>query len=726
MPIIKKVTSGGYETTVAGVHLLTEDPRPGHNVMYLGQGYDAHDAITLKPLWGLAGTFVPSTTSSSYGGSSLTNASNGHNHEQNSLTYMMLAGKHPCGYGGLVKTAAINNASYSQLNGTHLLTLNMDSENRREFHQIKDNGDGTSTIMITNQSMGNCGHEGYSVKVDYVNLPDDQELYEASPSYWATHTTTTVLRGCQMGYSALDGTNSGFAVLSNVITTYPTYPNMTMMTPGGLYSVENSYGSTGSGSGYYMQFCGMSRVDGRPIFIERRHSNYTPHFVVCKYTGSSWTTLLSEYNTSAGYASFASVSTSYTYNNSLGTGAGVKDHNTGTTDSYARFGSTWFRENDTTSKYLYSIHPQPYGGAFFADVIRWDTTTDTFVGAGMQGPSTLYATLYHRTASGGNAGYTTINQWGKHPMESTTLATSSGHSGTQQALSHAMVCDVHGYTDATGATETAWDPTGMTGDIVAFSDFNVTRDNGAYDSDDIYRRLRCWTTYRYSTTDYYYYCYMRSTTVIPETPIDYVWCDSGKTVLGVICLNATYLYQCRKGSAISHGNTAGANFKEDTSTATSTFNVEPATNQMGWVHTATIPHHVYQMGIDKYDRLWYVTYDVPGPYYATSSTNTERYHKQMWMITSATPHKVNLTGNATTDTITYSGSNIDKTLTIEALNFKGQRLAKTITLTISNTSAQFDNGSQTKDVTTSSSGTVDETITVTAAGSFNITAAFGA
>jgi len=98
----------------------------------------------------------------------------------------------------------------------------------------------------------------------------------------------------------------------------------------------------------------------------------------------------------------------------------------------------------------------------------------------------------------------------------------------------------------------------------------------------------------------------------------------------------------------------------------------------------------------------------------------------MWMLTTATPHKVNLTGNATTDTISYSGSNIDKTLTIEALNFKGQRLAKTITLNITSTNAQFDNGSQTKDVTTSASATVNETITVTGAGSFNITAAYGA
>jgi hypothetical protein len=210
--------------------------------------------------------------------------------------------------------------------------------------------------------------------------------------------------------------------------------------------------------------------------------------------------------------------------------------------------------------------------------------------------------------------------------------------------------------------------------------------------------------------------------------MDWVWCDSGKTTIAAICKNATYIYQCRKGASLTGGGTAGNSMYPGSSgdQNTNTFNLTVNASGIAWIHTATIPYQVIQMGIDKHDRLWYITHEAAGAGYAMTSSNNSSYHKQMWMLTTATPHKVNLTGNATTDTISYSGSNIDKTLTIEALNFKGQRLAKTITLNITSTNAQFDNGSQTKDVTTSASATVNETITVTGAGSFNITAAYGA
>lgn len=730
MPMIHKANAAGRLTTISSIHMLTEDARPGHNIMYIGQDLNAIDSVSLKPLYGLAGTFKATTSGGSYGGSpQFTGDGNG---ERHAMAYMMLAGKHPCGYQNFYATNLIANG-YNTNNVSGRLTYNMDAQNRKEFMDYKDNGDGTKDVIVHNQSMGNIGAEAYSAYFTYTNLPDDNELYEETPSYYTTHTTTTWLRGAMCGYTALDGSNAGFTMLSNMsATSYPTYPNITQFPVGGFYSAENSYMTGGAANGYYQQFVGMSRADGLPIVLERRHSQYRSWFRIAKWSGSAWTVLLNgAYGDNNNYNSFQAVSTTYTYNNTQINGAGTDtDNNSGTSDSYARYASTWFREDDTDSKYMYMVTPVSYSGVPFFDCIRWDTSTDTFVGAGMQGPSTSYAVFYHLLHTGGNGWETTVDDYVWSPKGAgLTLPTSSFHAGTEQALAYAMTADVHGYTNADGSVETPWNESGMTGNIVPVSCFNSTGVNNAFDSQFKVRSILCASTTRHSTTDYYYYMVFRGATIVPETIKDWVWCDSGKTTIAAMCPNATYIYQCRKGDTITTGTAAGGGaekFTYDTTTSSSTFNVTVNSGQMGWVHVATIPHAVIQMGIDKHDRLWYVTYDTPGPYYGATDANTKQYHKQMWMLTTQTPHKVNLTGNATTDTITYSGSNIDKTLTIEALNFKGQRIAKTITLTITGTSAQFDNGTQTKDVATSSSATVDETITVTGSGSFNITAAYGA
>ena len=730
MPVIWRASASGKETSYAGFHLLTEDPRAGHNVMYIGQDLLAIDAISLKPLYGLAGTVRAQSTTANWGGAVYHYSTNGQNHEQGSTTYMMLAGKHPCGYGRNGVGTNWNSTATSYHNAPSSITLNMDSENRREYHQVKDNGDGTKTIMMNNFVMGNFGHEGYSGKFDYVNIPDDHELYEVTPNSHTTHTTTAALRGCNLGYSALDGTNSGFLLMSNMVSSYPLYPNITSYIPGSTYSAENSYASGGASNGYYHQFCGMSRGDGRPIFIEREHSLHQPWFRICKWSGSAWTTLLDRFQTSAGAQAFSTVSTNYTYGN-LVTGTNTDtDSNSGSSDSFGRWGSVWFRNGSIDSKYLFTIQPTSFRGVPFFDIFRWDTTTDTFVGAGMQGVSTSYASFYHASYNAGLGYEGMVDDYLWTPKGTgKTLPGSSGAASVQnqQALTANMHCDVHGYTNADGSTSVPFDPQDAddTG-IVAMSVFNSSGEGTFYDDSHKGRSIGCYTTNQYSTNDYYYYLVWRGATVVPETPLDWVWCDEGKTTIAAICLNNTYIYQCRKGASIAHGTTSGDYFTYNNATSSSTFNVNPDADQMGWVHTATIPYTVLQMGIDKYDRLWYVTHEVPTGYTSASSDNTRYYHKQMWMITTATPFKINLTGNATTDTISYSGSNIDKTLTIEALNFKAQRVAKTITLTIHGSDAQFDNGTQTKDVTTSSSGTVNETITITGAGSFNITAAYGA
>ena len=726
MPLMWKESAEGINTTTPGLHFLTEDPRPGHNVMYFGQGKNAYDSVSLKPLWGLAGTFREDTSGSYYGGSGDLRGDN-QNGEYMQFTYMLLAGRQPCGFGKTNHTTTVaNTASYQGVPATAF--VNMDNEQRPTCHFIKDNGDGTHDLLLHSMQHGlSYGHEYYSSEYMYDAIPNDLELYEVNPTYGYSTSTPIGYKGILCGYSAMDGTNSGFLTMGQAAS-YPAYSTLYSHGSGKAPTLE-AYGSTSTTSGYFSQFAGMSRSDGLPIFFEYRHSLYTAFFRVTKYSGSAYTTLLNSYYTGNDQPRFQYVSTSYSYAAS----PGATVHNSGTGDSYGTLASAWFRHGSQGANHYYTVVPFVYSGSPVCDIIRWDRSTDTFAGAGVQGISSNYATSYHRI--GTSNGWSTFWNLAEAPYEARktlglTTATSSGHSGNDQALAYVLAADAHGFADATGATEYAFEteqyPGG--GNVLPITFMNMTGVDGAFDGRAAGRALFCTTVYSISGA-YNGSHQARSVTWVPETVNDWVWCDSGKTTIAAICKNATYIYQCRKGASLTGGGNSGTVSTPGSASAgydTNQFNYEVGSNGIAWVHTATIPYQVLQMGIDKHDRLWYVTYQAAGPYYLKTAANDKRYHKQMWMLTTATPHKVNLTGNATTDTISYTGSNIDKTLTIEALNFKGQRLAKTITLNITSTNAQFDNGSQTKDVTTSASATVNETITVTGAGSFNITAAYGA
>ena len=719
------------QAVTPSLHFLSEDPRPGHNVMYLGKNQQAYDSVSLKPLWGLAGSMKHASTSGTkYGGSNALSSVNT-NGEYSNMSYMLLAGKHPCGYGrNAYRTTVVNGETF--MNNSAALWGNMDNEQRPTQHFIKDNGDGTHDLIMNSEMLGfGRGHEYYAEGYHYTSIPDDMELYEVSPNHTYSTTTTTGYRGNHCGYSALDGTNSGFLSMNHGLTSYPQYPYLVSHILGSSPVIESYGGSTATNGGYYAQFAGFSRSDGMPIFFEYRHALYAPFFRVTKYNGTGWSTLLSNYYTNNNYQRFGYITTSYSYNQTLTT---FQETGNGANDSWMTLASCWFRHGSQAADMYYTVIPASYNGVPYADIIRWDRSTDTFTGAGVQGLSNQYASAWHRVGA--------TNGWqGTFPKSyvenayraayqtSANRPTSVYHSGTEQALAYATGCDAHGFASADGSTESAFEteqyPGG--GNILPITFMNMTQVDGAYDSRAQGRALFCTTVYAtgaaYSSTHQ-----ARSVTWVPETVLDWVWCDSGKTTIAAICKNATYIYQCRKGASLTTGTAAGTSMYPGTGgdQDTNTFNLTVNSNGIAWIHTATIPYQVIQMGIDKHDRLWYITHSAAGAGYNMSSGNNSTYHKQMWMLTTATPHKVNLTGNATTDTISYSGSNIDKTLTIEALNFKGQRLAKTITLNITSTNAQFDNGTQTKDVTTSASATVNETITVTGAGSFNITAAYGA
>lgn len=720
MPIISKIT---HNSAYAQVHrmLAVEDPRPGHNVIYLGDGAQAYDSITLKPIFGANGTFK--AASSPYLGGSSDLQHNQTNGEFTSRSWLMLAGKFPAGVGKerWYNYSTANNQNYFYVNVPVTSAWNQDPDQQKGHCAYKDNGDGTSELMITSSS-GNASWtkwESWISNAVYQAIPDDKELYEVKPVNAGNISTNTVpmYGGTPCGFTDLDGNNSGRLFLSTygALSRYPDRNYMWLSRYGAGHAGEGTMSK--NANGFYAQFVGMSRQDGNPIFWERQFSPYYSNtFQIAKYNGASHTSLFNNagvYNRAWGYNS-----TTYSYSNNR------PPHNSRTTDAYFNFASSWFRWASDSVDYKYLCFQAVFDSTnrgMYLDAIQWNQSDDTFKGAGISGESTTTATLYHLDAGGNTTDYRThMSNYFRDPYSADhSLGTEPTQAGATQGGMAAAWVDVHGHTNADGSTETPWTPHAVDNDdcfVTYFPSYGLIDDAGAKG-----RTIVTWHITR-NGNGAAYYARLRSMIVVPENAYDWVWLDSGKTVIGAICKNNTYIYQCRRGGVISGGATNGADYNPNNA-GTSTFNDTVANNEVGWVLTGIIPHQVQQMGIDKHDRVWYVTWDSDPHYYNSAQS---RYTKQAWMVTDQTPFNVSLTGNATTDTITYSGSNIDKTLTVESLNYKGQRLSSQITLNITGNDAQFDNGSATKTITTSSSGTVDETITITGSGTFNVTATFGA
>jgi len=700
--------------------LAVEDPRPGHNVIYLGDNAAAHDSVTLKPIFGAQGTFK--NPSSPYMGGAVDLQNTQTNGEYTSKTWLHLAGKFPAGQG---KTEWY---SYSGHNSTGTFyqnvpatsAWNMDPDQQKGQCAYKDNGDGTSEVHI-NSVAGNASWtrwESWTTNSTYRSIPDDKEIYEVKPDNSGNRSTNTspFYDGAACGFTDLDGNNSGrlFVAPYGNLARYPDKNYMFLARYTGGTASENSMKK--NSNGYFAQFVGMSRQDGNPIFWERHFSPYYASiFEIAKYNGAAWTSLLAPSN---GNRAWAYNSTSYSYSNNR------PPNGTRTSDAYMNFASSWWRWADDTVDYKYMCFQAVFDSTtrgVFLDCIQWNQSDDTFKGAGISGESSTTATLYHGDAGGNTSHYRNhMSNYFRDPVAADhSLGTEPTQSGPTQGAMAACFVDVHGHTNNNGSTETPWDPHAVgSNDCFAtyFPSYGPIDDAGSKG-----RTIVSWSISR-NGNGASYYAYLRCMVVVPENPFDWVWLDSGKTIIGAICKNNTYIYQFRRGSSITSPTTSGGDYNPDNA-GTTTFNDTLASNEVGWVLTGIIPHQVLQMGIDKHDRIWYVTWD-SDPMYYTGVQN--RYAKQAWMVTDQTPFNVSLTGNATTDTITYSGSNIDKTLTVESLNYKGQRLSSQITLNITGNDAQFDNGSATKTITTSSSGTVDETITITGSGTFNVTATFGA
>lgn len=722
MPIIFKERNSTrvFEVNNPMVNLITEDPRPGHNVIYLGSQYQAYDSITLKPILGVNGTFI-ALSNYNYGAGSVILDGCYSNGSRNAFTYMKLAGANPTGFGKRRwETATANTTTAIQAMGQMSNAWQMDSSFPSTEAVYKDFGDGSSQCYFISGYHNPMHFNQYCSIVQY-NLRDDQELYEVMPVNYNDNTGNPNT-GPLIGFSNTDGTHTGLYYISSYATSYYAYSRgMAVHQYNSTTNAESAYGPAGAND-YIMQSVGISRADGLPIILERWGGPYSTYFKIAKWSGTAYTALLSNHNTGQNESPFDSPNANYA-------GNGYQEHGAGLDDSYLNLASQWTKMNGSTSKYLFMFYPEwDANHRVHLHCIRWDTNTDTFVGAGMQGVSTQYTGMYHRAANSYSNYHTYLDSYTYTPYESGNL---TDDQATGQRGIHSTWADVHGYANRYGDSETYWDAESqtwqdnpVTTELQPISIFQATGMDGFDGGDANYRRILCgYTDSQNGDTCYYYN--LTGISTVPEMPYDWVWLNSGKTVIAAVCKNNTYIYQCRKGdSLLDEGDASGSPWLPTDESFNADIHDASAT-AMGWVHTATIPFQVIQIGTDKHDRVWYVTWEAESNMNGIT-TNLSQYAKQLWMMTDQTPFRVNLTGNATTDTITYSGSNIDKTLTIEALNFKGQKIAKNITLNITGSDARFDNASQTKNITTSATTTVNETITITGSGSFNITATFGA
>lgn len=707
MPIIaKEYYYNAPYALLKAMHLITEDPRPGHNIMYIGNNYQAVDAVTLKPLWGLNSKQV-SPSSNYMGGPGYYSPTNSNGEYSNQYGYMSLGGKRPAVNGNL-HTHNTLSAGYFWTNVSFEQAWNMDPDQKWGNIAWHDNGNGTSSIcMITGPKANYKCWETYGIYSGWwTNLPDDKELYEVGMNYCQSATTNPSphVGGTFLGWA--DG-----SVQSNYVgwltqaatyssTTYKNRSYLQFMREGtSMANLDKSINSR------HMQFAGISELDGGAIYFHIRDDQYNvpANWQIKKLSNGTESVLLTSYNTTQGGHPFPSYNSTYSYHN-------TRQHNSGTNDSFLLLGSEWFKSGNSSNNTYLSLHPVvDTNGRLCLDCFAWDKDTDTFTGAGVAGNSTTYAGVYM------------YNQSTSSPQSNMDAYWMSGHelgaSGdvSSQHHTHGIWVDWHNAMNNTGLALDSYSRDAHTAGTYKWaSAFPACGMAQKYDSEPKARTIVSWAIQCSGT--YMGYCKQRSFTVVPETPLEWCWLDHDKTLIAAVCMNNTYIYQYR-----NYNGTFNYNASLRTNDA---FNANMPSSGSGWIHTATIPYNLVQIGTDKLQRIWYVTWAADGGQY--SSGSPDRYNKQLWMVTQDTPFRVEFGGTVTTDTISYSGSNINKTLTVGAWSITGHRVASEITLNITGNDAQFDNGTQSKTITTSTSSDMTQTITITGSSQFNITAAYGA
>ena len=735
------ITQGQHNGANAGQQYYYEDTRPGHNIGYLGDGRMPVNSITFTPIFGPYPNDHKTTAGAiqSYSGAHY------------SPEYVT-AGNGTLVHGSWMRLGNPKIPTVSHFSTGRDVADTMDyfgnvlpynwiscvPDEQPMYMTVGTDAGADKNVHIQN-NFGGLG-EGYYGYYQNTVMNDGDELFSKLPNY-STANSNAAGYGIGFAHSYKTGGSAsyrGFHEIAYVsggsYHTFLPYINFRRNTT----STTGRYQSWGN----YRNISYLGTYGGYPYYLEISLGQNGMEVSAHSYDVDG-NTMTEVFNGDIGAGSAVDyASTSYD-----GGTQGVQ-HNSGTSDGYWKGPTKWMLSQGGAYRWL--MFPCFTTADFpVHNMVRMDTSSNAIQYSGYTA-STSQPAMYGY--NGGNIQQYAFNGVGMNP----------GDLGGSQATSKqpgiaAAMFEWHGGYDVNTGEKFGPDHTGAactagSGKInQLYSLFPSYGVQGRADGDSNARHRRIYTFMFQDpptnwTSGYSNYTFWKGFTTVPETPHNWAWLDEKRTLIAAICNNNTYIYECRGydfpttaanyagqryNYYIGNTNSTGADAFNATlipsynSRGTPhTFNMNPTSQTSvggwtGWVHVNTIPHRVVQMGIDKHGKIFAITANI------TATGGTNGYGGNMHMWTENTPFSVALAGDITTDTITHSGSNIDKTLTIETLGIRGRNLKTKVQMEIVGTDAQFDNGTQSKEVTTSTSGTVSETVTITGSSQFNIVANFG-
>ena len=441
-----------------------------------------------------------------------------------------------------------------------------------------------------------------------------------------------------------------------------------------------------------LHFLGMSEVDGNPIFLQLESGQaFLCRVYKLNPAGNGTVTTL-----------FSDNSDRTTWD--IGAGYGGRrsaEVTNGTDDQFGMIPTQWV-ENSSGYRSIYFPYYDQNNSPFPCH-LRWNKANDTFELRGGNASSTYAGPTYTYDGNGQAPNASEMGGILTHPALGGYGDNRTINTGMCRAAS---VLQMHGADNDTNDWRTRWAANDYTHTYLTA--FNCHGSTNAYNGGGAVNRLM-W--YLQQDPDYFRF---QGYIDLPETIRNFAWLNERQTRLALIGANNVYIYKFigyNVGTNLNASSIPGSG----TSPINNLGSILQNNTTYGWILTATIPGKVTQLYVDKYDRINVMQS-------STNVTQSCEHH----IYSNSTPAAVVLAGNVTTDTITYSGSNINKTLTIEAKNLFNERVEASINLLIHGDDMEFDNGLQTKTVTTSASGTISETVTITGSGTSRITASFGA
>ena len=684
---------------------LNIDPRPGKDYLYMGTPYDqrVHDSKNLQvtnyaDIW--RGTKYNNTGTTGYAG----NISASYTTSTNYYSSGLMGGGHPriMPSSNPDRTYTIASSGIYANPGTafnHAMSLDDRYQPIPIRHIVKS--DGTQNIVHQNSISFHNADRVYGSWHVWEDIKDNETMHDTDPRAY-THENITSYSTPPLhcyyheGTNSMVGPKSGGAANSNYISAVPGAHKWPLnISPDDTVNNTNYYINFNASAMQGSHMIGISEIDGNPIYL-RTQTNGDHEYYVYKHNVAAHTiTTLYSWNTA------------HTSGASQANGSGGKRSFPTNYPYQALCPSKWITTNqDGTNGYKYRMFYVPNwdsNGRLCPTVIEWDPGADTFVLGG-----------YYRNNTNGYSGppYVYNNAGGAltgSDIQTRQLPMSHSDLGSpNNYLTSMFVTETHGAYHS--ATNLETEPTaamlnwktnvGAASNGHAFlSAFNVHGAMGAADGNSLHRSI---ITFQIQDRSFIRFW---GKVDVPETIRNFMWMNEERSRLLIMGKSNSYIYQF---GAI---NTTGTYYS-----ANSFGGYLPQNDGYGWTLTATLPGTYTHATMDKYGRFIAARRH---EYHGTGNGTTVE------MYTETTPVSVDFAGNATTDTITYTSSNIDKTLTVVAYNLFGKRVAASVNLIIHGTDMQFDNGTQNKTITTSASGTVSETVTVTGSGTTRISASYG-